>query len=144
MFVTESSKRLKSIRIAKGLTQKAFAEKLGVKLIKIRDIEVGKLKVSLEISLLMESIFNINMRWLLSGQGNINIKDGGLSIAEIEMLSTSHVAEPTPEYNKKSVAEEIVDLIENMPKERQRECVQFCKEKKFLSDLMQQKMKETS
>lgn len=61
--------RVKIVRETTGLTQAEFGEKLGFKLNKIRDIEIGKQKVSPEIALAIEKNFYISFRWLLIGDG---------------------------------------------------------------------------
>jgi len=63
--------RFKEIRQIYGPTQALFAKKLGMKQTQIRDIELKKVKVSVEISLHLERLFGVNMRWLLTGDGEM-------------------------------------------------------------------------
>ncbi|MCT7910684.1 helix-turn-helix transcriptional regulator [Arcobacter lacus] len=70
-----SNKRLKEIRANNNLTQEEFAECINLKQTKIRDIENNKAKVTVEIAMAIEDKFGINLRWLLSGRGNMFIED---------------------------------------------------------------------
>jgi transcriptional regulator with XRE-family HTH domain len=65
--------RLKQVRQDLGLTQKDFAEKLGFKWYKIKDMESGKQNITYDIAKLIEKIFSINHDWLLTGEGEIYV-----------------------------------------------------------------------
>lgn len=53
------------------MTQTAFAEPLGFKYFKIKDMEADKLKVTPEIAEAIEEKYSINLRWLLTGKGQM-------------------------------------------------------------------------
>ena len=67
--------RLKKIRHMFGLTQAKFAEKLGLKWDKIKDIETGRHKLRPEIALKIEKVYGVSADWLLNGDGEIFTKE---------------------------------------------------------------------
>jgi len=70
------AERFKKAREYLGFTQQELAEKLGFKQFKIKDIEINKQKVSLEIAENMEINFSINSCWLLTGKGFMKNNQG--------------------------------------------------------------------
>ena len=66
-----AGQRLKQLRQNLGLTQKDFAEKLGFKWYKVKDMETGKQKITYETAKLIEKNFSINPDWLLTGEGEM-------------------------------------------------------------------------
>ncbi len=83
--------RLREIRLGiinpatnKPLTQGEFASGLNLKTSKIRDIENQKQKLTVEIACLIEDKYDINLRWLLTGRGEKDLKkstDGSMIVA---------------------------------------------------------------
>ena len=69
--------RLKKIRRLLNLTQKEFAQKLGVKWFRVRDIELGKQNITIELATKLEEIFSVNIRWLLTGKGEMFLNENG-------------------------------------------------------------------
>jgi transcriptional regulator with XRE-family HTH domain len=67
--------RLKIIRQNLNMTQKEFAEKLGFKWYKIKDMESNKQKTTYEIAKSIEKKFSINPDWLLTGEGEMYKKE---------------------------------------------------------------------
>jgi transcriptional regulator with XRE-family HTH domain len=67
------SNRFKQAREELGLKQHELGDRLGYKQTKIKDLEIGKQKISPEISELMEKIFSISGWWLLTGKGSMLI-----------------------------------------------------------------------
>lgn len=66
------NERIKELRIACGLSQDAFAKKLGLKSRgKIANLEFGKTKADKEFLLLICSTFNVNLKWLETGTGEM-------------------------------------------------------------------------
>jgi phage repressor protein C with HTH and peptisase S24 domain len=63
--------RLKAVQKHLGLTQSALAAGLGVKMYKINDIELDKLKLAPELAQIIESKFAIDFKWLLTGEGSM-------------------------------------------------------------------------
>lgn len=69
------TERLKYVRkTLSKISQREFAGKLGVPLHKIRDIEAGKIKISVELASLIEEKFYFDFKWLLTGKGDPYIK----------------------------------------------------------------------
>lgn len=64
-------KRLKESRKYRGLTQKEFAENIGMEWHKIRDLESEKLTLSPDTAEEIEKIYFINGWWLLTGKGEM-------------------------------------------------------------------------
>ena len=50
------------------LSQQRLADTLGVPVHRIKDIETGKTRISVELALLLEDKFHLNLRWLLAGE----------------------------------------------------------------------------
>lgn len=67
--------RLKEIRNAKNLSQAKFGEIIGLSQTKIRDIEIGRQRVTPEIAKKVEEIFNVSLRWLLFEEGEMFLQD---------------------------------------------------------------------
>jgi len=63
--------RLFKARNYLGLEKQEFADKIGVKLHNIRDMESGKQKISSEFATKVEEIFSIRGWWLLTGKGEM-------------------------------------------------------------------------
>lgn len=112
--------RLKQVREIMGLTQAAFGERLGFKWTKIKDIEIGKQKLTPEIALDIEDKFSFSFRWLLTGQGDMTAGVAGLS----------------EDYAKKSPIVGLIDLmLVEMDEEAQRDVLKYAEEKKQLAEL---------
>ncbi len=84
----ESYERIKKIRQFFNLTQKEFAEKLDFTHAKIRDLEVGHLKVTAEIAILLEKKLNINLRWTLLEEEPMFIKNKKASSYDFSEIET--------------------------------------------------------
>ena len=64
--------RIKELRKALGLSQEDFAKKLGLKSRgKIANIEFGKIEVDNDFASLICKQFNVNEKWLRTGEGNM-------------------------------------------------------------------------
>lgn len=70
MFLNPNE-RLKKARKHSGLTQEKFGERLNLKQSQIKDIEIGKQKVSPELAEAIEINFSIDGWWLLTGRGDM-------------------------------------------------------------------------
>jgi DNA-binding XRE family transcriptional regulator len=69
------AERLKLIRNEQGrISQQKLADRLGIASHKIKDIEVGKTKISTELALLIEANFHYSFKWILTGDGHPYIK----------------------------------------------------------------------
>jgi len=65
------NERLALVRKTLKLTQREFAEKISVATGFIASMELGDRKVNPRIMKLISSIFNVNLHWLETGQGDI-------------------------------------------------------------------------
>ncbi len=63
--------RIKQIREAKKLSQKQFADTMETALTRISEYERDKVKPSSEILTKLAEIHNVNINWLLTGNGNM-------------------------------------------------------------------------
>jgi len=63
--------RLKEVRTKLNLTQGEIADVLGFKWHKIKDIEAGKLKLTVDIANTIEEKYSIDGWWLLTGKGEM-------------------------------------------------------------------------
>jgi len=87
------AERLKFIRNEQGrISQQKLADSLGIASHKIKDIEVGKTKISTELALLIEDKFHYDFKWILTGdEGHPYIKGGPPELG-------GQVHEPTQPY----------------------------------------------
>jgi transcriptional regulator with XRE-family HTH domain len=98
----KDSERLKTIRSALGLSQAKLAKSLEIKVSRIRDVEVGKIRLSVDVAKLIEEKFHYSFKWLLTGKG--------------DMLATQ---ENNLKINRKdSITEKIVVEIKKLPKNK--------------------------
>ncbi|GAB6077281.1 helix-turn-helix domain-containing protein [Desulfurobacterium crinifex] len=67
---TEIGKRIKELREYLGLSQKEFAEALGIHPLSVSRYELGKSNPSPSILKLIEDKFGVNSEWLKKGKGN--------------------------------------------------------------------------
>ena len=113
-------KRLKEIREEKRYTQKEFADILDLKQAKIRDMEVGRGKVSTEIALKIEDEFNINLRWLLAGRGDkyLNKDTSNVSVNNHSgnVAVNGTVTINTKDYADSEEIRELLELLKEVPK----------------------------
>ena len=81
-----ANERLAQTRKALKLTQREFAEKISVATGFIASMEIGDRKVNPRIMKLVSSIFNINLHWLETGNGDMFYADTERDIEEIVSL----------------------------------------------------------
>lgn len=63
--------RLKELRKALGLSQKAFAEKLGITDSGLSNLESGKRNLTEQMVISICREFNVNRAWLVEGVGDV-------------------------------------------------------------------------
>lgn len=68
-------KRIIELRKSLNLSQKEFAEKIGLKQGSLSDLETGKAKIVDRVVILICSQFNVNEEWLRFGKGEMFQKD---------------------------------------------------------------------
>ncbi len=69
------AKRMKELRKKLKLTQQELADAIGVKWHKIKDIEIGKSKIGVDIADKIREKFSISFDWLLTGKGSMFAKE---------------------------------------------------------------------
>jgi len=80
------NERLAQVRKTLKLTQREFAGKISVATGFIASMEIGDRKVNPRIMKLVSSIFNINLQWLETGEGEMFCTDTEREIDEIVNL----------------------------------------------------------
>lgn len=90
------NERLKKVRKHTNLTQEKFGEMVNLKQYQVKDIEIGKQKVSPELAEEIEIKFSINGWWLLTGKGEMlvnaqnNLPSVGQSLEDDNSVSVNY------------------------------------------------------
>jgi len=71
----EFGQRVKEIRNTQGLSQKDFAEPLGISGTFVSEVESGKYKPCYDFFYNIMTHFNVNLHYLFTGQGEMFIRD---------------------------------------------------------------------
>lgn len=79
--------RIKLVRKDIGLTQKEFAEKLGIKQNTVASYEMGRIGVSDNVIFSICREFNINEDWLRNGTGDMKIPQEGKFASYLGQIS---------------------------------------------------------
>jgi len=101
------NERLALVRKTLKLTQREFAKKISVATGFIAYMETGSRKVNPRIMKLVSSIFNVNLHWLETGNGEMFYSDTEKEIEEI--ISLYKKLNP---FFKKFIFRQLSDLIE--------------------------------
>ena len=101
------NERFALVRKTLNLTQREFAEKISVATGFIAFMEMGERKVNPRIMKLVSSIFNVNLQWLETGEGEMFYTDTDMEIKEI--ISLYKRLNP---FFKKFIIRQLHDLIE--------------------------------
>jgi transcriptional regulator with XRE-family HTH domain len=100
----EIGNRIKVYRDTIGLNQKDFAEKIGMSASYVSEIESGKHGIGFSFLIRLASAVNINLNWLLTGKGNIFVKDSGKKNSILENFDfgdqTENILEILECFNK--------------------------------------------
>ncbi len=108
--------RLRQTRENLKLSRAEFAIKLGLNSHQIRDMEIGKQSVTLEICRKVEEIFSVSARWLETG------KDEDVRITA---------------WSPETVA--IAEIVEAMDKDTRSDILLSVQKEKLLRDLLKEK-----
>ena len=113
--IIDGKKRLKIIRAeAGGLSQAAFANEIGIAEHKVKSIEIGKTKISVEIALIVEEKFNYSFKWILTGIGEVKagVKQGRMSTSNSHLhgIESEH-CDIIKKFKNKQVAKEINEKL---------------------------------
>jgi len=101
------NQRLAMVRKTQKLTQREFAKKISVATGFIASMEIGARKVNPRIMKLVSSLFNINLQWLETGEGEMFYTDTEKEVEEI--ISLYKQLNP---FFKKFILRQLHDLIE--------------------------------
>jgi SOS-response transcriptional repressor LexA len=108
----EIARRIKEIRLSRGLTQQAFASKLGIVQGFLSDVERGKKHPSDTLLIALCHLYEINEEWLVTGVGEISRKV--LPQEEIDRIVASRtilLKRVPPEFPEGITEEDIYDRI---------------------------------
>ena len=78
--------RIKKIRKEKGLSQKAFAEILNTSSGYISEVEQGKIIPGGKFFISLKQVININLNWLVTGEGAPYLSDDDINIKSKEEI----------------------------------------------------------
>lgn len=108
--MVEKNKRIRELRGKLGLSQRAFADRIGYTSGTIGSIEIGRTPVERRLVVVISSVFHVSEKWLLEGEGEIFL--------------------PKQDYGEKTereIAEEyIITKIQALPDDLRMEVVNFC------------------
>lgn len=68
-MIQDVCNRIKYLRIKNGLNQKKFGEKINMSARMISYLENNQLEVTLEMILQIVKEFNVDLQWLITGEG---------------------------------------------------------------------------
>jgi len=117
--------RLKQIRDGKNLTQQEFARVLITSAGFISEIESGKRAPGSEFLFSLSRVFEINIHWLLTGEGDIFTKP----------------LEPEDIAGNDSLLLKILNLLKDMDEERKKDILRYIEKEKLLMKLLEQDKK---
>ena len=101
------NERLTLARKTLNLTQRDFAEKISVATGYVSSMEIGNRKVNPRVMKLVSVIFNVNIKWLETGEGEMFYTDTEKEIEEI--IGLYKRLNP---FFKKFIIRQLHDLIE--------------------------------
>jgi len=133
--------RIKLLRKHLGLTQKEFAKRIGVIDRLVSKWEKGANDPTTKSLLLIAKEFNVNLHWLLTGEGEMFIRKetpstGVLSSSIIDRELFQRITETIEEYYK-------AGLLKGVPEEEVMEMIKFLYKKiKPLKDREETKWRE--
>ena len=117
---SELHSRLKAIRKTLKLNQTNFAKLLGISQTHLSSVEKGKKRFSALLFIPLKKL-NVNLDWLVDGKGSMfNVEDENkIPISNSEIKTA-------------------IEILLELPEDRQKECINFIKDKKLLLELQKQ------
>lgn len=109
----EISEQLKNIRKKNGMTQAEFAEKLEVSTATVASVENGSREAPKGLMKSLVTKFNVDARWLLTGEGNPDTEPASLQIISAEGEETACI--PFYDIDVMAHIAESLDLKEETP-----------------------------
>ncbi len=119
--------RLKTAREALKITQAVFAQPLDLTWTNVKDIEIGRKKLTPELAQKIELVHKIDFRWLLTGEGSmfLNRTEEARSTSNIEPLCKG--------------AAELLEIFKNLDEEGQQEMIRLAKKEQLFAELMKER-----
>jgi len=122
------NKRLKQVRETTKLSQKAFAQELGIAQSVIAEIETGKNEPSRNLMIRLKKCYKVSIDWLLTGEG--------------EMFKKKDIKDIIDKENLDNVSQKILIMLEGMTEEERREVLRNVEDKKLLKELKEEFLKK--
>lgn len=107
---------VKALRCYLKLTQKEFAEKFHLERQQVLDIERGKTKISAETVLLIIKDLDVNLDWLLTGEG-----------------SMFRAGDPPVSF---PLINDLISIVMLLPVERQKAVLNYAQDQKTLAEIL--------
>ncbi|UCH96583.1 MAG: helix-turn-helix transcriptional regulator [Candidatus Aminicenantes bacterium] len=79
-FLNAAADRIRAVRERLGLTQEDFARQLGISQSFMSLVEAEKRKPSVQLLYSLLIVFNVDLHWILTGQGKMFNQDQGLTV----------------------------------------------------------------
>lgn len=117
--------RFRFIRNMLGLTQEGLGKKLGMEDYQIRDMESGKVEISMPMAKLLYYETGINPEWLLEGKEPMILETAAEALSHYGMLD--------------EISKQIVVLLKEMTEEERREALRTFEERKLLKELLEER-----
>lgn len=85
--------RIKRIRKEEKLTQKEFADKIGMSRVGLQKLESGENSPREQTLRVICSEFHVNRRWLETGEGEMHEESDGITKEELRRIMTGNFTE---------------------------------------------------
>ena len=102
-------KRLKEFRIMKKITQEGLASLLKIATKNVSDYETGKTAPSLQSLQTIRNTYNLNLDWLLTGEGSMFISDNAEN-KDVTTTNDKDVKYEAIQRKNKELMQKVLDL----------------------------------
>lgn len=118
-----TGKRIKEIRKKLNLNQVEFSESIGISQSAISQAEKEVISISADVLRNIMTVYNININWLLNGEGNMfNIADFNLDEHITKMKEKAHKIHNDKQSHIKELANRLVTAIKELDLEEYTIC----------------------
>lgn len=83
VLLQEIGERIRQVRKTQGLTQKDFAQQIGISNTHLSELEIGQASARAEFLAGLEKVFAVDLHWLITGKQTI-VANAMKSIEDIE------------------------------------------------------------
>lgn len=104
------NERFKQLRNTLGLTQEEFAKSLGIVKASVSNIESGTRQVNNKHIRMLELTFNVNSKWLLTGEGEMFNSDNSSLLLQLKQ-----------KYCLSDIEMQLVEHYLNLPQSKRNE-----------------------